>query len=156
MPLRAREPRGGHLKQLNSYVSELTRIFRSAPSKDEAHHQSRQVLGDMAIEPSLLTAILQKHLSTPSALNEKNFPVVRLDIELNPYYHLVAHCWIPLPGRETLISAKAIHHHGILLLTTATAFGPGYEHWVFTKAKEIDPARDLYSLELVDRGTRSL
>ena len=144
------------MKPMEAYFGELTRIFIDASSKDEAHYQSRRVLEDVSTDPSFITAMLQKHLSSPTVLNAKNYPVVAVNLELNPYYHLVAHCWIPLPGRETDISTKAIHHHGTMLLTTATVFGPGYEHWVFTKPTEVDPTRELYAMQVADRQLHGL
>jgi hypothetical protein len=144
------------MKRIEAYLGELTRIFKGAASKDEAHYQSRRVLEDISTDRSFITALLEKHLASPNVLNAKNYPVVAVDLELNPYYHLVAHCWIPLPGRETDISTKAIHHHGTMLLTTATVFGPGYEHWLFTKPTEVDPARELYAMEVADRRLHPL
>jgi hypothetical protein len=47
----------------------------------------------------------------------------------------VLNCWIPLPNRDTDLTTKAIHHHGDMLLSTVTIFGPGYEHWLFTRPR---------------------
>jgi hypothetical protein len=77
--------------------------------------------------------------------------VVGLDIELNHLFGLVANCWIPLPNRATDVSTKAIHHHGDMLLSTVTAFGPGYEHWTFKKPEVVDAAAESYSLSLIER-----
>ncbi len=76
--------------------------------------------------------------------------MVSIPVGLNPFFHLVAHCWIPLPGRETHISTKAIHHHGDLLLSSVTIFGPGYEHWMFTLPEPIDALQGLYTMELIE------
>ena len=141
---------------MNNYINELTRIFETAPSKHEAHFQSQSVLEDISCDYSFITAILRRHLSDPSVLNARNYPVVALDVELNSHYHLVANCWIPLPGHETNISTKAIHHHGKMLLTTTTIFGPGYEHWLFTKPTVLDPERELFSVEVTERRLHSL
>ncbi len=133
------------------YVQELNRIFKSAPGKHRAHQRSEQVLRDMTADRALITDLLRRYLSSPDVLNSKNYPVVGIDVELNPRYHLVANCWIPLPDRNTDTSTKAIHHHGTMLLTTATAFGPGYEHWLFTQPKELDPEQGLYQMEVSER-----
>jgi len=137
--------------RLRAYVEELTRIFKAAPSKHQAHERSRRVLEDISTDRSFITAILWRYLSIPESLNAKNYPVVGIDIELNPSYHLVANCWIPLPNSETNISTKAIHHHGNMLLTTVNLLGPGYEHWLFTQPKVVDPERELYEMEVVER-----
>jgi hypothetical protein len=73
-----------------------------------------------------------------------------MEIASNPWFGLVANCWIPLPGRETHIATKAIHHHGNMLLSTATLFGPGYEHWMFSTPKELDAATGLYEMDLLE------
>ncbi len=137
---------------MQSYITALTDIFMKAANKHEANYQSRRVLQDMSGDASFLTAALERHLTTPRVLNAKHYPVVSFDVELNPYYGLVANCWIPLPDRATDISTKAIHHHGDMLLSTVTAFGPGYEHWTFTRPKEVDPASELYSMNIIERS----
>lgn len=137
--------------QASRTVAELTRIFKESRSKRQAHERSRPVLEEITTNPAFITEVLRKGLSNPTVLNSKNYPVVSFNVELNPYYHLVANCWIPLPGGETDVSTKAIHHHGTMLLTTATAFGPGYEHWLFSQPKELDPDRELYEMEVTDR-----
>ncbi len=136
---------------MEPYLRELNRIFRQAPDKHQAHERSGSVLQDMAADPTVLTAVFRHYLNSPAALNKKNYPVVGMNIRLNPDYHLVANCWIPLPDRKTDVSTKSIHHHGTMLLTTATALGPGYEHWLFTTPKELDPEKELYAMRVTDR-----
>lgn len=143
-------------KRLLASINELTRIFKTAPSKHAAHDRSRPLLQEMSADRSLITAILWRYLSTPGVLDENNYPAVGIDIELNPYYHLVANCWIPRPNRETNISTKSIHHHGHMLLTTVALFGPGYEHWLFTRPRLVDPDRELYEMDVVERKRHSL
>ena len=141
---------------LSRYLNELTRIFKHAGCKHEAHRRSHRVLEDIAADGAFLTRVLRQYLLRPEAFNARNYPVVGIDIELNADYHLVANCWIPLPGRQTNISSKAIHHHGHMLLTTLSLFGPGYEHWLFTEPEVIDPERELYAMELVARERHEL
>jgi len=64
----------------------------------------------------------------------------------------VTNCWIPLPERQSDISTKAIHHHGNMLLSTVTAFGPGYEHWTFTRPEVLDVEAELYVMKLIERA----
>jgi hypothetical protein len=136
---------------LSPHIERLTRIFRRSPNKHEAHFRSREVLEEMACNPRVLAAVLEEYLAKPGVLNTRHYPVIGMEIELNPHYGLVANCWIPLPDRRTDVSTKAIHHHGEMLLTTVTAFGPGYEHWTFSSPVPLDPERDLYAMELVGR-----
>ena len=142
--------------RLKRYIQEITRIFQAARCKHDAHRQGRRVLEDIAADRTFLTRVLRQYLMTPGVLNARNYPVVGMNIELNPYYHLVANCWIPLPGRATNVSSKAIHHHGNMLLTTLTVFGPGYEHWLFTRPTLLDPQRELYDMDVVERKRHAL
>lgn len=141
---------------LDRYLDALYRVFRAAACKHEAHQRSRRILEDVAADRQFITRVLRHYLLTPGVLNQRNYPVVGIDIELNAYFHLVANCWIPLPGKETNISSKAIHHHGNMLLTTLNVFGPGYEHWLFTKPELLDADRELYAMTVVERERHGL
>src|SRR4051794_3597300 len=110
---------------------ELLRVFRGARDKREANARARSILEQLSREPAFLTALLEQYLSTPGSLDRDNYPVVGMEVTTNPWFGLVANCWISMPGARTDLSTKAIHHHGDMLLSTATIFGPGYEHWTF-------------------------
>jgi hypothetical protein len=135
---------------------ELLRVFKRAGDKHEANLQAKPVLEQLSREPRFLTAVLERYVQTPGSFDRGNYPVVGLPIALNPWFGLVANCWIPLPGRETHISTKAIHHHGDMLLSTATVFGPGYEHWMFTKPEMVDEAAGTYRMELLESAPHPL
>lgn len=137
-------------ERIDRAVEELTRIFKESASRHQAHARSRPLLTDLSTDRGFITSLLGRYLAAPGVLNSKHYPVVGINVEFNPYYHLVANCWIPLPSRDTDVSTKAIHHHGTLLMTTATIFGPGYEHWLFTPPKELDPERELYEMKVTD------
>ena len=141
---------------MKRYIDALKKIFASAPNKHEANYRSQPVLEEMSNDPAFLTSVLENHLRKDGALNTKHYPVVGIDIELNHLFGLVANCWIPLPDRATDISTKAIHHHGDMLLSTVTAFGPGYEHWTFKKPVAVDPTSESYSLGLLEHGPHPL
>jgi hypothetical protein len=136
---------------LQAYTTELVKIFRRARSKRDAHDRSRQVLLDMAADHECLRAAISAEIERPGGLNTRHFPSVAIPIEHNAYFNLVANCFLPLPSGATDVTTNSIHHHGHLLLTTVTTFGPGYEHWRFTTPKPIDPERDLFSIEVIDR-----
>ncbi len=140
---------------LDGYTRRLTEIFHRAPNKHEAHFRSREVLKEMAASGSALTAILERHLDRPENLNTRHYPVIGVDVELNADYGLVANCWIPLPGRRTDVTTKAIHHHGEMLLTTVTAFGPGYEHLTFSRPELVNPDGELFTMRALARETHS-
>ncbi len=141
---------------LDRQIGRLKAIFKTSKDKHEAHEKSRGVLAEMAGDPAVLSAILKAHIDTPGTFNTRHYPVVGINVALNPDFNVAANCWIPLPGGETGVSTKAIHHHGDLLLTTVTAFGPGYEHWTFHRPEVIDEARELYALRLIERAAHPL
>lgn len=144
------------MSRIEKYTGALTRIFAGAPDKHEANRRSRAALEEMSGDRAFFAEVLERHLRKPGAFNAMHYPVVGLDIELNPYYGLVANCWIPLPDRASHVSTKAIHHHGDMLLSTATSFGPGYEHWTFTRPTEVEPASERYEMRLIDRAPHPL
>lgn len=144
------------MHRLRDAEAELLQIFQTSASKHEAHARARRVMEQLARDPSFLAAVLARYLSTPGALEKKNYPVVGMNIALNPWFSLVANCWIPLPDRDTNMSTKAIHHHGNMLLTTATLFGPGYEHWMFTLPAPVSEGSDTYAMELLEAAPHPL
>jgi hypothetical protein len=128
----------------------LLAVFKRAPDKREANRAAKPILEQLTREPEFLTAVLERYLATPGSLDKTNYPVVGIDIALNPWFGLVANCWIPLPGHETHLSTKAIHHHGPMLLSTATLFGPGYEHWMFSLPKPLSDGSGLFGMDLLE------
>lgn len=130
--------------------AELVRIFRTSATKHEANVRAKPILEQSSRDPAFLSEVLQKYVETPGALDKGNYPVVGIEIALNPYFGLVANCWIPLPDRRTDVSTKCIHHHGDLLLSTATIFGPGYEHWMFSTPKPVREGSDVYAMDLLE------
>jgi hypothetical protein len=139
-----------------AYIDRLRQEFRTASTKYEAHARSRSVVAELARDPAFLSEALKRHASDPANLNRAHYPVLALEVESNPDFEVVLNCWIPLPDRATNISTKAIHHHGPMLLTTATVFGPGYEHWILRRPELIDRDRDLFRMELIDHGRHGL
>jgi hypothetical protein len=135
---------------LRAVVAELEEIFRTSSDKYEAHRRASPLLERLTFEPLFLSNAIEQFLVRPGALDKKHYPVLAVPVVLTPYFELVINCWVPLPDRATHLSTKAIHHHGKLLLTTATLFGPGYEHLLFDAPKQRDPGKDLWSLKLVE------
>jgi hypothetical protein len=144
------------VSRIEGFVSKLLEVFKSTKDKSEANLRSIQLLTDMSGDPRLMTEILERHIRKRGSLNTLHYPTVGIEIELNEYFGLVANCWIPLPDRSTNVSTKAIHHHGDMLLSTVTAFGTGYEHWLFTTPVVVDADREIYELELIERAAHSL
>lgn len=144
------------MSQASKYIQGLKQIFSTARDKHEANFQSTQLLTDMSGDKEFFTEILTRHINKPGSLNNLHYPVVGIEIESNSYFTLVANCWIPLPDSATHISTKAIHHHGDMLLTTATAFGTGYEHWTFETPQVVDAEQEVYSLKVLEKAPHPL
>lgn len=138
------------------YTDELFGIFVTASSKHEAHFRSQDVLREMSADGAVLGAIFQRYLARPEVLNTRHYPVIGIDVELNAHYGLVANCWLPLPGRQTDITTKAIHHHGEMLLTSVTAFGPGYEHWTFSRPEPVDAEQGTFTMVALEQQSHPL
>lgn len=141
-----------HGPKTKAYLSRLFSIFQRTPDKREAHRASVPLLEDITRDPDFVTEALKRYLISPGSLQNKHYPVIAVLIDSNPYFDLVINCWLPLPDRRTDLSTKAIHHHGTMLLTTATLLGAGYEHWTFARPIPKDEANDLYRLTLLERG----
>jgi len=138
------------------YVARIRKEFRAAGSKREAHARSRGIMLEMARDPSFLRGVISSHIASATNLNKRHFPVVAMDVESNPDFELVVNCWIPLPDRATNVSTKSIHHHGPMLLTTVTTFGPGYEHWMLRRPELVDESDELFRMELIEHGRHAL
>lgn len=138
------------MHRIREAVRELVAVFRNASSKHAANEAAGPLLAQLTRHPAFFTAVLERYLEKPGSLNRGNYPVVGIEIASTPWFGFVANCWIPLPGRETHISTKAIHHHGNMLLTTATMFGAGYEHWMFSQPRERDRERGLWDMDLLE------
>lgn len=140
----------------SKYVTGLRSIFATAHDKHEANRKSAAILTEMSADREFFSEVLSSHLTKPGSLNTLHYPVVGLHIEQNEYFTLVANCWIPLPNNASNISTKAIHHHGDMLLSTATAFGTGYEHWMFETPCLVDANAETYELKLIERSPHPL
>src|SRR5688500_6290263 len=120
---------------LPELIDNLAAVFRGASHKRAAHHLAGPLLEQASREPRLITEALGRFLASPASCHNLNYPVATLPLATHPYFELVINCWSPLPDRETDLTTKAVHHHGDMLLSTATIFGPGYEHWLFTRPR---------------------
>jgi hypothetical protein len=135
--------------QIERYLRALTEVFRRHRDKREAHAQSHRILREISHDPLFVRGALSAYLDTPGALSRGNYPVVALPIANTSEFELVVNCWIPRPDQRSDMATKPIHHHGSLLLSTVTLFGPGYEHWTFARPESLDPAEERYRLRLL-------
>jgi len=138
------------------YVDALSRAFATTNDKRVAHQRSESILQAMAADPAAFKEAFRKHLLRDDGLSRCHYPVVSVMVASTADFELVINCWIPHPDGSSDVSTKAIHHHGTMLLTTVTAFGPGYEHWTFTEPELIDPQRDLFDMRAIEHGPHGL
>ncbi len=141
---------------MDHYVDALSRVFATTSDKHLAHERSESILQAMAADPVALKEAFRKHLLRDDGLSRCHYPVVSVMVASTADFELVINCWIPHPNGSSDVSTKAIHHHGTMLLTTVTAFGPGYEHWTFTEPKLVDPQRDLFDMRAIEHGPHKL
>lgn len=134
--------------------TKLTELFIGAASPKDAHLAAAPFLQQVVQDPSFTTEVIRQSLKNPKFFNKENYPVVAFEIEQNAHYTFVANGWIPYPDANDSFTTKAVHHHGELLLTTVTGFGPGYEHWTFTVPKRLEGER--FKIEVTSRAMHKL
>lgn len=133
---------------LQKYIKELKDIFRSN-ERYEAHKKSASILRKMSQDMSLVHEIIKNNLENPEFLKKtRHYPTIAFPIEENNEFGMVMNCFLPVPDRSTNISFQSIHHHGNLLLTTVSCFGPGYESMIFKKDFNIDKDSEFATLTL--------
>jgi hypothetical protein len=127
------------------------------PDKRAAHSQAAPILQAIVDDPATLTWALRSRVnSSRDSLCAGHYPVLDLPIDSNPWFGLVMNCWLALPDCATNVTTKAIHHHGTMLLTTVTAFGPGYEHWTFTTPERVDDESELFTMRVINTEAHTL
>ena len=119
--------------EADAYEQRLLDCFRNTADKRGAHRCAAPILEEMARSRPFLRRALARYVADPANVNKASYPVLAIDVVSNPYFELVINAWIPLPDGRTDVSTKSIHHHGEMLLTTVTAFGPEYEHWLLAR-----------------------
>ncbi len=140
------------MEVIPKFTKDLKRVFIDAKDKHEANYRSKEILVEMSHDKNFLSEVFRQHIRKQDSLNTKHFFTVGIDIELNEHFGLVANCWLPLADKADDISTTAIHHHGELLMTTVTAFGDGYEHFLFSEPKLLDESLEKFSMDLTERA----
>lgn len=115
------------------YQSEFEKAFTTGNYR-QAHKDLQIVLEKMVADNVILFEVISRSLQDPSFLKSVRInPVIAIPMMQTADFTLVANCWIPRPDGNTEISHQSIHHHGNLILTSASAFGEGYESILFKK-----------------------
>ena len=126
------------MSRLSELRGNLFSLFADHPYRI-AHEKAQSLLKPLAGDQELFEELILEAVRKPDFFKQKRInPVIAFDLAKNPDCHLIAHCWLPRPDGNTDISHQSIHHHGNLLLTSLSAFGPGYESVLFRAGFEID------------------
>lgn len=142
---------------LSPYIEKLKALFRDNDYR-EAHQKAKEVMLAMAGDENVLFDIIRKNLSQPGFFSQKRInPVIAFEIEKNKDFSITAHCWMPLPDRDTNTTHQSVHHHGRLLLTSVSPLGEGYESVIFKKGYALDKAAGLarMSIEKIYKNPRN-
>lgn len=140
---------------VQGYVSAISAAFKRAPNKHAAHDASRPILLDMAADERVLPLILEQHVGQVANLNTRNYPSLGMSVASNAQFVLVANAFFPHPHGSTDVTVNSVHHHGEMLLTTVSAFGPGYWHWLFSAPELVAPSSNEFSIKLLERSTHA-
>ena len=131
-----------------NYLERLRTIFKQ-PDLYQAHRDAAPVLVEASKDQEFLHWVLKKNLSDPAYLNKtRHYPTISFPIEENETFTMVANTFLPLPNGDTEQSFQSIHHHGKLLLSTVSAFGPGYESMIFKGGYSVDETSGLTNMQL--------
>ena len=137
---------------LKDRIGQILKVFQENSEKSKAHELSTPILQAMTNDPEVMRQIIQLNVRQPGFFNKTHYPSPSMTVARNAYFDFVVNCWIPLPDKSTNISTKALHHHGPMLLSTATAFGPGYEHWMLSYPELINRDEELFRMDLIEAG----
>ena len=149
-------PKNFTSQNLLRYLSEISDIFSSSISRREAHLHAAPIILLMTKDVNVLRDVIRANLEIPEFLNRGNYPCPSMQIIRTPHFEFVANCWISLPNGASDISTKSLHHHGEMLLTTGTAFGPGYEHWQLEICDRVNEEEALYKMKLIESAVHGL
>lgn len=130
------------------YLSQLRTIFKQ-PDLYQAHRDAEPVLIAAAKDRAFFEEVIRNNLSNTEYLNKvRHYPTISFPVEDNETFTVVANCFLPLPDASTETSFQSIHHHGKLLLSTVSAFGPGYESMIFKPGYTVNTESCETSMEL--------
>lgn len=130
------------------YLAKLREIFKQ-PDLYQAHREAKPVLVAAAKDKEFFFEVIRKNLSDPAYLDRvRHYPTLSFPIEDNETFTVVGNVFLPLPDGNTNISFQSIHHHGQLLLSTVSAFGPGYESMLFKAGYSVDPETAVTDMQL--------
>ena len=129
------------LNSLRPYLEKIKDIFKNESDRYKAHEKCQNVLKDMSLDKEVLYDIIRQNLDDADFLRKKrHYSTLAMKIYENEDFSFVLNIFPPLPNKDLNISFQSIHHHGSLILSTVSAFGPGYKSILFKKGFEINPS----------------
>ena len=142
---------------IDTYKHRFDKVFNSENDRVKAHEICAKILEDISQDAALLKIVLMNNLSNKDFLCQTHYPVPAFPMfNVVDKYLVVANIWLPLASKSTDYTTKSIHHHGPMLLTTVTSFGPGYYHYLFNKPDRISPDTEQFDLKLQAEGHHPL
>lgn len=137
------------MKTANTYIKPIADIFQTHQDRYAAHKAIQPIMAEMTQNREVLYDIIRKNLSEDSFIHKiRHYPTLSMHIYHDENIDMNAHIFMPLPDKNTDITFQSIHHHGNLLLTTAAAFGEGYESVLFKKGFVLDSATQIAQMEI--------
>jgi hypothetical protein len=137
------------MERLNHYVSAIAKVFKEEKDRYEAHRKAAPILKEMGAEKEVLFDVFRKNLLDEKFISRpRHYPTLGFEIFQDENVGISGNCFMPLPDRSTDLSFQSIHHHGKLLLTTVSVFGPGYESIVFKKGFAIKKGNQTANMQI--------
>lgn len=131
-----------------NYIQELKKIF-SQGDRYKAHRDTAPVLLEMAKDRKFLFEVIKKNLRDSKFISRnRHHPTIDFPIMEDENFSMTTNCFPSLPNKATNISHQCVHHHGKLLLSTVSVFGPGYDSIIFKKRFEINKQTKEAKLEI--------
>ncbi|MCS7078307.1 MAG: hypothetical protein NZ455_16460 [Bacteroidia bacterium] len=133
----------------NKYIQQIKDIFEQEKDRYAAHKTIQPIMAKLTQDKQFLHDIIKKSLSDPEFIAKvRHYPTLSMYIYKDKNIDMNAHIFMPLPDQNTDITFQSIHHHGNLLLTTAAAFGPGYESILFKKGFTLDMDTQIATMQV--------
>lgn len=137
------------MKTANTYIQKIADIFKNTQDRYAAHKAIKPIMAEMINNREVLYDIMRKNLSDDTFIHKvRHYPTLSMPIYKDENIDMNAHIFMPLPDANTDITFQSIHHHGNLLLTTAAAFGVGYESILFKKGFLLDKNTQIARMEI--------
>ena len=130
--------------------NQINKVFKKEKDRSKAHSNCSRILEDLSTDKQLLREILKSNIEKKDFVCQSHYPVLSFPICSNHEYELIANVWIPLASKSTNYSTKSIHHHGPMLLTTVTTFGPGYFHYLFDRPVKHNSDINIFNMAILE------